>query len=122
MKDKISLLPDADCHLELLCLKRAQSTLTDSYLVHDGFLVVWSYAVPLTSCGISPCLHWLCCSWTARQDSRSVCWTQDPNWSELVKYCAARGAYRGAGSEALGQLVRNQPSDDSYLPGQDTGD
>ncbi|KAL3141854.1 hypothetical protein ABBQ32_004519 [Trebouxia sp. C0010 RCD-2024] len=43
---------------------------------------------------------------------------QDPNWSELVKYCAARGAYRGAGSEALGQLVRNQPSDDSYLPGE----
>lgn len=44
---------------------------------------------------------------------------QDPNWSELVKYCAARGAYRGAGSESLGMLVRNQPSEDSYLPGED---
>ncbi|DBA76409.1 TPA: hypothetical protein ACH3X1_010114 [Trebouxia sp. C0004] len=41
---------------------------------------------------------------------------QDPNWSELVKYCAARGAYRGAGSESLGVLVTNQPSEDSYLP------
>ena len=39
-----------------------------------------------------------------------------------MKYCAARGAYRGAGSEALGQLVRNQPSDDSYLPGENTGE
>lgn len=39
-----------------------------------------------------------------------------------MKYCAARGAYRGAGSEALGQLVRNQPSDDSYLPGEISGD
>ena len=46
---------------------------------------------------------------------------QDPNWSELVKYCAARGAYRGAGSESLGILVRNQPSEDSYLPGEDSG-
>ena len=46
---------------------------------------------------------------------------QDPNWSELVKYCAARGAYRGAGSESLGLLVRNQPADDSYLPGEDQG-
>ena len=46
---------------------------------------------------------------------------QDPNWSELVKYCAARGAYRGAGSESLGMLVRNQPLEDSYLPGEDQG-
>lgn len=38
-----------------------------------------------------------------------------------MKYCAARGAYRGAGSEALGQLVRNQPSVDSHLPGEDAG-
>lgn len=57
-----------------------------------------------------------------RKPRCKACWAQDPNWSELVKYCAARGAYRGAGSEALGQLVRIQPSDDSYLPGETSGD
>lgn len=43
---------------------------------------------------------------------------QDPNWSELVKYCAARGAYKGAGAESLTQLVRGQYSQDTALPGE----
>lgn len=67
----------------------------------------------------------VCMPWGTPQDVHSAeladQFMQDPNWSELVKYCAARGAYRGAGSESLGILVRNQPSEDSYLPGADQG-
>lgn len=68
---------------------------------------------------------WRRMPWCTPQDVHSAeladQFMQDPNWSELVKYCAARGAYRGAGSESLGILVRNQPSEDSYLPGADQG-
>lgn len=46
---------------------------------------------------------------------------QDANWSELLKFCAARGAYRGAGSESLSQLMRGQYDQDMPLPGE-TGD
>lgn len=51
----------------------------------------------------------------------AVSWVQDANWRELVKFCAARGAYRGAGSESLSQLMRGQYSQDMPIPGE-TGD
>lgn len=32
---------------------------------------------------------------------------QDKNWRELLRFCAARGAYRGAGSDIMRGLLRH---------------
>lgn len=32
--------------------------------------------------------------------------TQDPSWQELLRFCALRGAYRGAGSELMAAMLR----------------
>ena len=33
-------------------------------------------------------------------------WLQDPHWRELLRHCAARGAYLGAGATQMADLVR----------------
>ena len=35
-----------------------------------------------------------------------------------MKYCAARGAYKGAGAESLSQLIRGQYGHEAPLPGE----
>lgn len=35
-----------------------------------------------------------------------------------MKYCAARGAYKGSGVESLSQLMRGQYSHEASLPGE----
>ena len=111
---------------------------TSTLLYHHLEMATWSDSTTQAHCfRIQQLLHlplvlqtpavWACMPWIIPQGMRSAecadhfITVQDPNWSELVKYCAARGAYRGAGSESLGMLVRNQPSEDSYLPGEDQG-
>ena len=42
---------------------------------------------------------------------------QDPNWRELLRFCAARGAYRGAGSETLADILRSGGGNNGELFG-----
>ncbi|KAK9829778.1 hypothetical protein WJX72_007868 [[Myrmecia] bisecta] len=44
---------------------------------------------------------------------------QDDSWRELVRHCAARGAYRGAGAETMAQLVRSDALSVARVPGLD---
>ena len=43
---------------------------------------------------------------------------QDASWRELIKFCAARGAYRGAGAEHMRSLLRTGSADDDKLFGE----
>lgn len=36
---------------------------------------------------------------------------QDPSWRELLRFCALRGAYRGAGSELMAAMLRCDDTD-----------
>lgn len=49
---------------------------------------------------------------------------QDANWRQLVRYCAARGAYRGAGYEAMQRVMRqpSHPAEDLPLGKLDWGE
>ena len=42
---------------------------------------------------------------------------QDPCWRELLRFCASRGAYKGAGSYAITQLVRSEGMSSVDYPG-----
>ena len=42
---------------------------------------------------------------------------QDPNWRELLRFCFARGAYRGAGAGLLRNLTRGAEADNGSLFG-----
>lgn len=37
---------------------------------------------------------------------------QDPSWRELLRFCAARGAFRGAGSDVVAAVMRDGGADD----------
>ena len=43
--------------------------------------------------------------------------SQDPCWRELLRFCASRGAYKGAGSYAITQLVRSEGLSSVDYPG-----
>ena len=42
---------------------------------------------------------------------------QDGNWRELLRFCFARGAYRGAGADLLRSLTRGGEADTGSLFG-----
>lgn len=42
---------------------------------------------------------------------------QDANWRELLRFCFARGAYRGAGADLLRSLTRGGEADTGSLFG-----
>ena len=42
---------------------------------------------------------------------------QDANWRELLRFCFARGAYRGAGADLLRSLTRGGGADTGSLFG-----
>ena len=42
---------------------------------------------------------------------------QDANWRELLRFCFARGAYRGAGADLLRSLTRGCEADTGSLFG-----
>ena len=45
---------------------------------------------------------------------------QDANWRELLRFCFARGAYRGAGVDLLSTVTRSGDTDDGGLFGVTT--
>ena len=42
---------------------------------------------------------------------------QEASWRELVRFCAARGAYRGAGAGAMASVVRSSAMSNVGFPG-----
>ncbi len=46
---------------------------------------------------------------------------QDTNWRELLRFCFARGAYRGAGADLLRNLMRGGGVDNGSLFGVTEG-
>lgn len=45
---------------------------------------------------------------------------QDASWRQLLKFCAARGAFRGAGSESYSRLLRSGHDPGSAWSTQDS--
>ena len=66
----------------------------------------------LSYCLLALLLLWL---WTVILDSDAC--MQDANWRELLRFCFVRGAYRGAGADLLGNLLRTGNADDGSLFG-----
>ena len=55
----------------------------------------------------TPCIGTTCMMWQV----------QDASWRELLRFCAARGAFRGAGSEIISSLMRDGAPGDGSLFG-----
>ena len=70
--------------------------------------MAWQNMWLIPACTCSACAHRSCaaCEWLWPQVDNELSAMQDAHWRELLRHCAARGAYLGAGASQIADLVR----------------
>ena len=92
-----------------MLLKFKTSVLVHSVAVHHPLCT--GPAVNITCCH-GRCRA--CCGGTSKTDIGVM---QEASWRELVRFCAARGAYRGAGAGTMASVVRSSAMSNVGFPG-----